>query len=118
MPVAAGTITPKAETAKAVRPNPEVGFESGVQQQHDDSDPRDRFEQMVREHVGRKDERVQAWCEMAEDGRSQQDAGQQFADHGRLSEALHHVGQGPRDHEEQRELDQKTQDLNFCQMGH
>jgi len=98
--------------------NPEVGLEAGIKQQHDHADPRHRLEQMVRDRVGRKDHRVQTGGEVSQDGRTQYDSSQQLADNGRLTKVLRGVGKCTRDHEQQRELDQEAQDLDFTQVRH
>ena len=55
---------------------------------------------------------------MAEQRRAKDDSGEQFADHGGLPQPLHDIRQQPREHEQQGELDQEAEDLNFAQWMH
>ncbi len=67
----------------------EVGLHPGQQQQHQDAELRDRADHRLLAGVWREQELLARRPQGAQDGGSQQDAGNQLAHHRRLADPLH-----------------------------
>ena len=87
----------------------EVRFHSCQQQQQQDAELRDALDQRFLFGRGWKDRGVRGGPEPSEQGRAKQQAAQQFADHGWLTDPLHDFAESASDPDQKRDLGQQQE---------
>lgn len=88
----------------------QVRLQPGQQEQEHHAEPRDDLKQVELRDVGREERGEGFRREMTEDAGTEQDAGEQLADHGGLTQAPHDLGQRAGEGEQRRELEQEHDD--------